>query len=527
MSVLELRTASKLIPIRIECGGMEWLAREIESCFAPQRPRFLLVCDERVALLYGKSLHTYLESCGLSVEFMSLPPGESEKNFRTLKLILDKLAHKNFSRKDVLLALGGGVITDINGFAASIYARGIRWIALPTTVLGMVDASIGGKTAINHETAKNLIGAFHQPECVLADILTLKTLVPRETRSGAAEIVKGALLEGGAIWMELQDEGPDALTWSEAQLFAMIEKGARAKIEIVSRDEFESGERMLLNLGHTFGHALENVAGYGTLTHGEAVFYGMQAAVWLSEKMGLMKKEIAVALLLWMQTLSLPRANVTAESLLQALPSDKKADQGKLRWILLSKPGVPEIRDDVPLELVQECAAWLCDRVRGGEEVSVREHSAKRILILHGPNLNLLGTREPEIYGSQTLSDIESLCETHAQKCGAECLFRSSNHEGELIEYIQWARHWADGIIVNPGAYTHTSVALRDALSAIKLPTIELHLSDPSQREEYRHHSFIRDVCLRTVSGHGADGYAIALDFLLSHLSGTLGQSAG
>jgi 3-dehydroquinate dehydratase-2 len=159
--------------------------------------------------------------------------------------------------------------------------------------------------------------------------------------------------------------------------------------------------------------------------------------------------------------------------------------------------------------------------VQSGEEAPVHEQHARRILLLHGPNLNLLGTREPQIYGSKSLADIESLCGAHVRERGAAIVCRSSNHEGELIEYIQWARHWAGGIVINPGAYTHTSVAIRDALSAVKLPTIEIHLSDPSQREDFRHRSLVRDLCIHTVAGHGADGYPIALDFLIAHLTGT------
>jgi 3-dehydroquinate synthase len=510
MDSFELRTATGVVPIRLARADAAWIANELNRIFGIRRPRLMLVTDENVALHHLEPLKSQLARDGFSCEEIVLPPGEEQKNLKRVKELLDILAQKRFARDDVIIALGGGVITDLAGFVASIYLRGVEWIALPTTLLGMVDASIGGKTGVNHELGKNMIGAFHQPKCVLANHSYLETLAPRELRAGAAEIIKGALLVGGEFWREIEIAGADALHWNPRESERFIARGAAVKIDIVSRDERESGERMLLNLGHTFGHALEQVAGYGTLTHGEAVFYGLRAAIKLSDLSGLLSPQKARALEKWLSSISLPKIVCSEDELIAATKSDKKTASNKQRWILLRDVGKPVISHDVPEQSVQECAAWLSEITRSGEE-AVAIPRRRRVAILNGPNLNLLGTREPSVYGNTTYEELVAQCLEWADDVNLELLVRQSNHEGEYSELIQWSRRWADGLILNPGALTHTSVSVRDALAAANLPAVEVHLSDPQAREDFRHTSLISDLCRKTIAGKGIQGYRLAL----------------
>ncbi len=520
MDSFDLKTQSGIVPIRYAFSNATWVANEIARMLGVRRPRLFVVTDENVALHHLENLKSALISDGFSLDVCILPPGEEQKTIARTKFLLDILAQKRFARDDIVLALGGGVITDLAGFSASVYQRGIQWIAIPTTLLGMVDAAIGGKTGVNHELGKNLIGSFHQPRMVLAELSMLSTLAPRGIRSGAAEIVKGALLAGGDFWSEIESASADAMQWSPRQLERFVARGAAVKIDIVARDERESGDRMLLNLGHTFGHALEQVSGYGSLAHGEAVFYGIRAAIRLSEKCGMMPQPKARSLDKWIATLELPGAKCTADELMSAIQSDKKTASGKLRWILLREPGKPVISHDVPEQVVRECAEWLAEVTSSGAE-AISIPRRRRVVVLNGPNLNLLGSREPSVYGSMTYEELSKQCFEWAEDLNFDLLIRQSNHEGEFAELIQWARRWADGLILNPGAFTHTSVAVRDALAAAKLPAVEVHLSDPSAREEFRHTSLISDLCRRTIKGLGPDGYREALTELAFSLPET------
>lgn len=491
---------------------MEWAAAQIAQVLT-DRPGLLIISDSTVALLYEKSLSAALKAHGFEVSSVIFEPGEAHKNFRTASFLLNELVDRKFAREDVIIGLGGGVTTDIAGFIASIYQRGIRWIAVPTTLMGMADAAIGGKTGVNHPFGKNLIGTFHQPLAVFAPLQTLDTLPPREWSSGSAEVVKAALLSGDELWADVERYGPNLKTWSREKLLKVIVDTASLKIKIVEQDEKESGLRRLLNLGHTFGHALEAATRYDTYRHGEAIFLGLRAAVRLSEKHGLMPKDTAGRIERVLSQAVTPTANVRPKALLSALDHDKKVRSRSLHWILLKKPGEPEIISDLPHEFVEETGEWLCDLVRSGvlpDSGMTRPH----ILILNGPNLNLLGEREPALYGTTTYNELEKRLQDLAESEDVEILVRQSNVEGELVTLIQQARHWADGIIINPGGYTHTSVAIRDAMAAVALPTIEVHLTDISTREDFRRVSLISPVCNSVISGKGVEGYFDALRML-------------
>ncbi|MCB9365944.1 MAG: 3-dehydroquinate synthase [Calditrichaeota bacterium] len=514
MDSFSLRSASGEVPTQYARDGVRWIASELAGLFGASHPRVLIVTDENVALHYLSELREELAAFSFECHSVVIPPGEAQKTIERVRQCLDVLAMKRFARDDMVLALGGGVVTDLAGFVAGLYMRGIRWVAVPTSLLGMVDAAIGGKTGVNHALGKNLIGVFHQPLGVLGALDTLATLPERELRSGAAEIVKCALLAGGDFWSQLETAGPDALKWSQEQLDRFVALSAKTKIDIVSRDELESGERVLLNLGHTFGHALEQVTGYVELTHGEAVFYGLRAAIWLSFYSETIHPKRADDLLGWLSGFTLPAVTCDGPALLTALQADKKTRSRKLNWILLQDAGAPIVTANVGETTVRECAEWLAGIARKGNSSKTSSPRRPRILILNGPNLNLLGSREPDIYGQESYDDLVALCRETAAELQLEILVRQSNSEGEFVELVQWARHWADGLVLNPGGYTHTSVAIRDALAAVNLPAVEVHLSDPQAREPFRHVSLISELCLATVKGERLEGYRQALQKL-------------
>ncbi|MDX2218841.1 MAG: 3-dehydroquinate synthase [Burkholderiales bacterium] len=298
---------------------------------------------------YGLALVRTLEATGLTVRTVVLPDGEVHKTLDTLNVIYDALLDSAFGRRSCIVALGGGVIGDMAGFAAATYQRGIPFIQIPTTLLAQVDSSVGGKTAINHPRGKNMIGAFHQPLAVFADTDTLKTLPERELVAGIAEVIKYGLIRDAHFltWLEgnmcaLRDREPEALTHA-------IRESCRNKAEVVARDELETGERALLNLGHTFGHAIEGALGFGTWLHGEAVGVGMLLATLLSRELGHLSDEDVgrVARLLRAGGLPLRLPDIPAETMLSFMAVDKKNEGGQIRLILLKRLGEAYIEDGV------------------------------------------------------------------------------------------------------------------------------------------------------------------------------------
>lgn len=513
MSELTLVTATKTIPIAILTGGLEQAVERLLP-FVAERPLHL-VTDERVALHYLDTAYAACTRHGLTPSHTIVRPGEQAKTLHSAARILDDLAQNKFPRDGILIGLGGGVVTDLAGFVAATYHRGVDWIALPTTLLGMVDAAIGGKTGVDHLLGKNLIGAFHQPLLVAAPLETLRTLDEREWRSGSAEVVKSAILSGGELWELVCKCGVDLSTWPAGQVLRAIELAAKTKVDIVHSDELEAGNRRLLNFGHTFGHAIEAVTGYSKLTHGEAVFLGMRAAIRMSAALYKMNEVAADTIDLLLSKLPVPQVSLRTDELLEALSRDKKVAQQRIHWILLETIGRAAVSSDVSPAVVRETAEWLVTIAAEGEPLNSLPRR-KRILLINGPNLNLLGTREPEIYGTQSLDDLEVFAAERAALANCDLLCRQSNHEGEIISWIQWARHWADGIILNPGGFTHSSVAIRDALQGVNLPSIEVHLSDITAREPFRATSLISAVCLATINGKGFEGYADAIALIAS-----------
>ncbi|HEY3294814.1 MAG TPA: 3-dehydroquinate synthase [bacterium] len=522
---LNLALGMQSVPVRMAQAGLNWAAAQLAQITGKPSPRVLVITDERVALHYGRAITIALEQKGFEAALISFAPGEQSKDLNTISAIISQLASQKFARDDLILALGGGVVSDVAGFVAAIYQRGINWVAVPTSLLGMVDAAIGGKTGVDHPLGKNLIGAFHQPLAVLIPFDLLSTLDDRDWISGSAEVVKAALLGGGELWDSVQRYGPNMQLWPRPDVHQAIAQAIEFKIGIVMKDEKESDLRRILNLGHTFGHALETVGRYAVFKHGEAVFLGLRAMVRLSEAMNLLEPAAAAAMELQLERAPFPKADIKPEALLTAIQRDKKVSASKLHWILMRGIGRPAIVSDVLPAYVEETARWLCAEITQGaaEESPARK---LRVLVINGPNLNLLGTREPEIYGTMGYQQAASRLQEYAAEKNVHLLVRQSNLEGEIVDLIHEARHWADGIVINAGGYTHTSVAIRDALAAVTLPAIEVHLSDISRREDFRKTSLLAPVCAAQMMGQGLKSYFQAIERLIE-LNRDIGSTLG
>ena len=356
MQTLNVELASRSYPIYI---GRHLLSRAELILPHLKRKQVAIVTNTTVAPLYLDKLSKTLAEAGVKVTPIILPDGEAYKNSETLNKIYDALLENHCERSTTLIALGGGVIGDLTGYAAATFLRGVPFIQIPTTLLSQVDSSVGGKTGINHPLGKNMIGAFYQPQAVLADIDTLQTLPPREFSAGVAEVVKYGLIRDADFfdWLETNIEKLMAL--DEAVLSYAIYRSCQNKAEVVARDEHENGERALLNLGHTFGHAIENAMGYGVWLHGEAVAAGTMMAVDLSRRMGwLSHQEVErIHALLTKAKLPLDAPQLGVEKYLALMQLDKKVADGKIRLILQQGIGKSVITSDYNIEKLRETLA--------------------------------------------------------------------------------------------------------------------------------------------------------------------------
>jgi 3-dehydroquinate synthase len=307
--------------------------------------RIAIVTNTTVAPLYLERVCEALVRAGKQVVTIVLPDGEEEKNWSSLMRVFDVLLAEKCDRKTTLVALGGGVIGDLTGFAAATYMRGVPFIQLPTTLLAQVDSSVGGKTGINHPLGKNMIGAFYQPQAVLADTSTLDTLPPRELSAGLAEVIKhGAIIDASFFdWIE---SNIGALVGRDAAALAYaIQRSCEIKAEVVRQDEREGGLRAILNFGHTFGHAIEAGLGYGEWLHGEAVGCGMVMAADLSQRLGFIdaKTSMRIADLVRAAGFPVTAPDLGAERWLELMQVDKKNEGGQIKFILLRPLGAPAI----------------------------------------------------------------------------------------------------------------------------------------------------------------------------------------
>src|SRR5450830_508651 len=315
-----------------------------------------IVTNTTVAPLYLEQLSKTLADQGISITNIILPDGESYKNSETLNTIYDALLQSRCERNTTLIALGGGVIGDLTGYAAATYLRGVPFIQVPTTLLSQVDSSVGGKTGINHPLGKNMIGAFYQPQLVLADTDTLDTLPANELAAGIAEVIKYGLIRDLPFLEWLEHNMDKLLARDTVALQYAIARSCKNKAEVVAADERESGERALLNLGHTFGHAIESGMGYGNWLHGEGVAAGTIMAADLSQRLGWISAQDVARIRSLFERAKLP---VTAPDLgvdkyLELMGLDKKVEGGKMRFVLLKQVGHAVVYGEVPPALLQQ-----------------------------------------------------------------------------------------------------------------------------------------------------------------------------
>jgi len=321
-----------------------------------------IISDENVFAQHGRRAEESLRQAGFRVTSYCIPPGEESKSLAMLSRLYDWLLGQAPERGHAIVALGGGVVGDLAGMTAATLLRGIPYVQAPTSLLAMVDSSVGGKTAVNHVTGKNLIGMFYQPSLVIIDIATLRTLPSRELTSGWAEIIKHALIRDAAYFRLLEESAGALLALDEISTKAAILRSVAIKAEIVGRDERETtGERSLLNYGHTLAHGIEAAAGYGRFLHGEAVAIGMAGAGFISREMGLLSAEKAGTQEKLLEMYGLPTRykDVDKERVLEAMALDKKVRAGKIRWVLLEDIGKATLRDDVPPELAAQALDYL------------------------------------------------------------------------------------------------------------------------------------------------------------------------
>jgi len=350
MKTLQVELGERSYPIYIGSGLLkrsELFTRHIKS------KQVLVVTNETIAPLYLDTVLKHLPE--YIVETVILPDGEQYKTLDKVSRIFDKLLAGKFSRNATLIALGGGVIGDMGGFAAACYQRGIAFLQIPTTLLAQVDSSVGGKTGVNHPLGKNMIGAFYQPQCVIADADVLDTLDDRQLSAGLAEVIKYGLIRDAEFFEWLENNIGALLARDKDALATAIERSCVNKAEIVAADETETGVRATLNLGHTFGHAIETGVGYGGYLHGEAVAIGTCQAADLSRRMGWLSDADVARIITLLKNSRLPvhpPEQLNAERFLDLMAVDKKNVDGQIRLILLKQIGLATLPTGVNLELL-------------------------------------------------------------------------------------------------------------------------------------------------------------------------------
>ncbi|MBP1041736.1 3-dehydroquinate synthase [Vagococcus sp. BWB3-3] len=327
--------------LTIGAGVLANVGQWVSSLWQPQR--VMVITDETVQQLYAEQVLKALRQAGFTADAFAVPAGETSKSLTQAEELYDWLASQGMTRKDGIIALGGGVVGDLTGFVASTFMRGLHFLQIPTTLLAQVDSSIGGKTAVNTASAKNLVGTFAQPDGVLIDTETLKTLEPRRVREGIAEIVKSAAIADIALWTKLSGLKDEHELLENAE--EIIAACCKVKRRVVEEDEFDTGQRLILNFGHTIGHGIENTAGYGVVTHGEAVAIGMVQISRVAESKGLMPLGTTAQLSEMLLKFNLPITTEywSEEAIFKALTHDKKTAGSDIRIILLEKIGQAKI----------------------------------------------------------------------------------------------------------------------------------------------------------------------------------------
>ncbi len=470
----------------------------------------LLAGRHRVAILHqpvltetAEVIRHHLADNGIDAHRIEIPDAEAGKDLPVVGFIWEVLGRIGIGRKDALVSLGGGAATDVAGFAAATWLRGVSIVHVPTTLLAMVDAAVGGKTGINTDAGKNLVGAFHQPAAVLVDLATLQTLPHNEIAAGMAEVVKAGFIADPVILDLIEADPHAALDPSGEVLPELVRRAIVVKAEVVAADEKESELREILNYGHTLGHAIERRERY-QWRHGAAVSVGLVFAAELGRLAGRLDDATAERHRSILTSLGLP-TSYDADALPQLLESmagDKKTSfrgpavrgarrPGQARSAGRSGPGPAG------------------GRLRGGG------HSMS-VNVINGPNLGRLGRREPEVYGDTTHDDLVALVEREATELGVKVVVRQSDSEAQLLDWIHQAADAKEPVILNAGGLTHTSIALRDACAELSAPLIEVHISNVYAREEFRHNSYLSPVATGVIVGCGVQGYLLALRYLAS-----------
>ena len=358
MRTLKLNLSEKSYPIYIGQGLLsqgELLTKHISG------KQVMIVTNTTVAPLYLEKVKSLLGD--YQVSEVVLPDGEEHKTLDTVNLIFSALLEARFDRSCTLIALGGGVVGDMTGFAAASYQRGVSFIQIPTTLLSQVDSSVGGKTGVNHVLGKNMIGAFYQPKCVVIDVDTLDTLEDREYSAGMAEIIKYGLLGNIDFLHYLQNNIDGLMSRDKSMIIESVYRSCEDKANIVAQDELEAGKRALLNLGHTFGHAIENTLGYGNYLHGEAISVGMLMAAKLSQLEDQLSANEVGEIQHLLEKANLPisiSGKITASDFMAAMSVDKKVIDGNIRLILLKKLGDAFICDDYQSQLLDQVINEFC-----------------------------------------------------------------------------------------------------------------------------------------------------------------------
>lgn len=359
MNRLNVDLGDRSYPIFIEQGCLE-----SDEWFKYLSSQVLVVTNETIKPLYGDRLYEKLDKLGLSrLAMIALPDGEAYKDLNTLNLVFDALLEHRFNRTATLIALGGGVIGDMTGFAAACYQRGVNFIQVPTTLLAQVDSSVGGKTGVNHSLGKNMIGAFYQPQCVMIDLQVIDTLPERELSAGLAEVIKYGLIYDSDFFAWLETNIDSLMQKDYEALQYAIQQSCRIKAEVVAKDEREGGLRAILNLGHTFGHAIEAHQGYGSWLHGEAVGAGMLMAVDLSERLGWIDAEVVARTRLLLERAKLPiqsPENMSPADFMKYMAVDKKVLDKALRLVLLRSLGEAVVTEDFVQEKLTQTLSAFC-----------------------------------------------------------------------------------------------------------------------------------------------------------------------
>ncbi len=356
MRTLNVVLDERSYPIVIGPRLLEQVGRHCAKMQLAQRCAIL--SDSNVAPLYAKSVRAALQASGFAPELITVRAGESAKSLKVLQSCYDQLAKHRLERKSFIVALGGGVVGDLAGFLAATYMRGIGFVQVPTTLLSQVDSSVGGKVGINLKAGKNLVGSFYQPRFVLCDLDALKSLPEREFRSGLGEVIKYGIIYDAPFFRQLERDMPKILKRDAKVLAGVVARCCEIKAEVVRQDETENGLRAILNFGHTVGHAIEAVAGYGKFWHGEAVSLGTVAAAWLSaEVLGLAENEVRRIIALLEQAglpTRIPLSKAQRRRMLAAMRLDKKVSGGEVKFVLARKIGQVEFGQKISMDCVEK-----------------------------------------------------------------------------------------------------------------------------------------------------------------------------